>query len=85
MGALSEPLACVYQAVVELTEIKAGELVVVTRPGPIGLMALLLAKARGCWCSAPARMLYGSAVPKAWAPTPSSTWSSRTRPQSWPT
>ncbi len=32
-----------YQAVVELTEIKAGELVVVTGPGPIGL----LAKVRG--------------------------------------
>ena len=47
VGALSEPLACVYQAVVELTEIKAGELVVVTGPGPIGLMALLLAKVRG--------------------------------------
>ena len=47
VAALSEPLACVYQAVVELTEIKAGELVVVTGPGPIGLMALLLAKVRG--------------------------------------
>ncbi len=47
VAALSEPLACIYQAVVELTEIKAGELVVVTGPGPIGLMALLLAKVRG--------------------------------------
>ena len=47
MAALSEPLACVYQAVVEITEIKAGELVVVTGPGPIGLMALLRAKVRG--------------------------------------
>ena len=47
VAALSEPLACVYQAVVELTEIEAGELVVVTGPGPIGLMALLLAKVRG--------------------------------------
>ena len=47
VAALSEPLACVYQAVVELTEIKAGELVVVTGPGPIGLMALLLAKIHG--------------------------------------
>lgn len=46
MGALCESLACVYQVVVELTEIKTGELVVVTGPRPIGLMELMLAKAR---------------------------------------
>ena len=47
VGALCEPLACAFQAVVELTEIRAGEVVVVSGPGPIGLLAMLLAKTRG--------------------------------------
>ena len=46
-GALCEALACALQAVFELTEILAGDVVVVSGPGPIGLMCLLLARARG--------------------------------------
>jgi L-iditol 2-dehydrogenase len=46
-GALCEPLACAFQAVVELTVIKPGEIVVVSGPGPIGLMCATLAKAHG--------------------------------------
>ncbi len=47
IGALCEPLACAFQAVVELTEIRAGEVVVVSGPGPMGLISLLLARSRG--------------------------------------
>ena len=47
IGALCEPLACAFQAVVELTEIKAGEVVVVSGPGPMGLLSMLLARTRG--------------------------------------
>lgn len=47
IGALCEPLACAFQAVVELTEIKAGEVVVIAGPGPMGLLSLLLARTRG--------------------------------------
>ena len=47
LGALAEPFACALQAVVELTEILPGELVVVSGPGPIGLMCMLLARAHG--------------------------------------
>lgn len=46
-GALCEPMACAVQAVVELTEIRPGDLVVVSGPGPIGLMCAVLAKAHG--------------------------------------
>ena len=46
-GALSEPFACAFQAVVELTEIRPGEVAVVSGPGPIGLMCMLLARAHG--------------------------------------
>lgn len=46
-GALCEPFACALQAVVELTEILPGDVAVVSGPGPIGLMCLLLAKAHG--------------------------------------
>ncbi len=46
-GALSEPLACCVHAVLELTSITAGDLVVVTGPGPIGLLCVQLARAAG--------------------------------------
>jgi L-iditol 2-dehydrogenase len=46
-GALCEPFACALQAVVELTVIRPGEVVVVSGPGPIGLMCTMLAKAHG--------------------------------------
>lgn len=46
-GALCEPFACALQAVVELTVIKPAELVVVSGPGPIGLMCTMLVKAHG--------------------------------------
>jgi L-iditol 2-dehydrogenase len=46
-GALTEPLACCVHAVQELTTISAGDLVVITGPGPIGLLCLQLVKAAG--------------------------------------
>jgi L-iditol 2-dehydrogenase len=46
-GALCEPLACALQAVVELTIIEPGQIVVVSGPGPIGIMCAMLAKTRG--------------------------------------
>ena len=46
-GALSEPLACCVKAVQESATIRAGDLVVVVGPGPIGLLALQLVKLQG--------------------------------------
>ena len=46
-GTLCEPLACVYQTVVELTNIVLGDVVVVSGPGPMGLLCMMLAKTRG--------------------------------------
>jgi L-iditol 2-dehydrogenase len=46
-GALTEPLACCVHAVLELTSVTAGDLVVVTGPGPIGLLCTQLARAAG--------------------------------------
>ncbi len=46
-GALCEPLACVTHAAMELTGIAAGDVVLVTGPGSIGLLALQVAKAQG--------------------------------------
>lgn len=46
-GALTEPLACCVHAVLELTTISAGDIVVLTGPGPIGLLCLQLVKAAG--------------------------------------
>ncbi len=46
-GALTEPLACCVKAVTESTVIRAGDVVLVTGPGPIGLLAGQLAKAQG--------------------------------------
>ncbi len=46
-GALSEPLACCVHAVMELTHVVAGDTVLVTGPGAIGLISMQLAKACG--------------------------------------
>ncbi len=46
-GALTEPLACCVHGVMELTEIVAGDLVIIFGPGAIGLLSMLLAKAAG--------------------------------------
>jgi len=46
-GAQLEPLACTVRAVMELTTIKAGDVVLVSGPGAIGLMAMQVAKAEG--------------------------------------
>ncbi len=46
-GALIEPLACVVHAVLELTHITAGDVVLITGPGAIGLSAMQVAKAHG--------------------------------------
>jgi L-iditol 2-dehydrogenase len=46
-GALTEPLACCVHAVLELTTISAGDVVLLTGPGPIGLLCLQLVKAAG--------------------------------------
>ena len=46
-GALIEPLACVVHAVLELMHIRGGDVVLVTGPGAIGLLAMQVAKAQG--------------------------------------
>lgn len=46
-AALVEPLACVVRGLLELNEIRAGDRAVVAGPGPIGLLALQVAKAAG--------------------------------------
>jgi L-iditol 2-dehydrogenase len=46
-GALTEPLACCVHAVLELTSVTAGDLVVVAGPGAIGLLCMQLARAAG--------------------------------------
>ncbi len=46
-GALTEPLACCVHAVTEMTPILAGDVVVITGPGAIGLLCLQLVKAAG--------------------------------------
>jgi L-iditol 2-dehydrogenase len=46
-GALAEPLACVTHAVLELTSIMTGDVVLITGPGSIGMLALQVAKAQG--------------------------------------
>jgi L-iditol 2-dehydrogenase len=46
-AALIEPLACVVRGLLELNRLDAGDRVVVTGPGPIGLLALQVAKAAG--------------------------------------
>ena len=46
-AALTEPLACVCHAVYDLCRIVPGDLVLVTGPGAIGIMAMQVAKAHG--------------------------------------
>lgn len=46
-AAMTEPLACVCHALYDLCKIVPGDLVLVTGPGSIGLMALQVAKAHG--------------------------------------
>jgi L-iditol 2-dehydrogenase len=48
-GALTEPLACTVHALLELTQITAGDVAVVTGPGPMGLLSLQVAKAAGAY------------------------------------
>ncbi|MGG1662409.1 zinc-dependent alcohol dehydrogenase [Brevibacillus sp. NRS-1366] len=47
-AALSEPLACAVQAIEELTTIRVGDTVLLSGPGPIGLMCLSLLVMKGC-------------------------------------
>ena len=49
-AALTEPLACTVHGVVDTAGVRAGDNVVVTGPGPIGLLAMQLAKIGGCDC-----------------------------------
>lgn len=46
-AAMTEPLACVCHAVYDLSHIESGDVVLVSGPGAIGLMALQVAKAEG--------------------------------------
>lgn len=49
LGALSEPLCCCVKAVSIRTSVSAGDVVVVTGPGPIGLLTTQLAKIEGAY------------------------------------
>ncbi len=46
-GALTEPLACVVHNALEIAGVRAGEVCVVSGPGPIGLLTLQVARAAG--------------------------------------
>ena len=46
-AALTEPICVAYNALVEKTTIKPGDLVVIQGPGPIGIMALQVARLNG--------------------------------------
>ena len=46
-GALTDPSACAFHALQELTGIGAGDNVLITGPGPMGLFSLQYAKANG--------------------------------------
>ena len=46
-GALCEPLSCAVHGVIEDTGIRAGDVVVVIGPGPLGLLASQVAKVEG--------------------------------------
>ncbi len=46
-GALCEPLSCAVHCVVEQTDISVGDIVIITGPGTIGLLALQLSKLAG--------------------------------------
>lgn len=47
-AALAEPLAVVVQGIEELTPISFGDIVLVSGPGPIGLLSILLLQSKGC-------------------------------------
>ena len=47
--AIAEPVACVVRAVVEQSKIKAGDIVLVSGPGTIGLITLQLVKLSGAF------------------------------------
>lgn len=47
-AALTEPLACAVKAVEELTQIRVGDTVLLSGPGPIGLLCLALLRVKGC-------------------------------------
>lgn len=46
-AALTEPLACVVHGVIDTAQVRAGDDVAITGPGPIGLLALQVAVAAG--------------------------------------
>src|ERR1700756_4888323 len=46
-AALTEPLACAVHGILETAGVQAGDNVAITGPGPIGLLALQLAKVAG--------------------------------------
>ncbi|HEV8638188.1 MAG TPA: zinc-binding dehydrogenase [Chloroflexota bacterium] len=46
-AAMSEPLACCIHGLVDLAQIRPGDTVVVSGPGPIGLLCLQVARAAG--------------------------------------
>ena len=46
-GALCEPLSCAVHGVLEQTNVLAGDIIVITGPGAIGLLALQLSKLAG--------------------------------------
>jgi len=46
-GAMTEPVACCTKAVLEKSTIRLGDVVVVMGPGPIGLLAMQIAKGQG--------------------------------------
>lgn len=48
VGALAEPFTCAVHAVCVLTAPKPGDVVLVTGPGPMGIMCAALAKLAGC-------------------------------------
>lgn len=47
-GAMTEPFASAVQAIEEITAFNVGDIVLLTGPGPIGLMCLVLLVAHGC-------------------------------------
>ena len=49
IGALSEPLCCCVKAVSIRTSVTAGDVAVVTGPGPIGMLTTQVAKAEGAY------------------------------------
>jgi len=47
--AIAEPVACVVRAVIERSIVKAGDIVLISGPGTIGLIAVQLAKLQGAF------------------------------------